>query len=178
MDELTHLLRSAADGDRTALAELIGETQADVYRFCASLVGPRHAEDVTQETFVRAWRSAKGFRGEAKVTTWLLAIARRACADHLERQRRSDKTIEHLQVRPPTADPGGAVDLMELIAGLADERRVPFVLTQLHGLSYAETAEVCGCPVGTVRSRIARARADLVDAYHASDGPAASGRER
>jgi RNA polymerase sigma-70 factor (ECF subfamily) len=61
-------------------------------------------------------------------------------------------------------DPAGSVAMRALVAALERERREAFVLTQVLGLSYAEAADVCACPVGTIRSRVARARADLVDA--------------
>jgi len=69
-------------------------------------------------------------------------------------------------------DPADAVLLIQLLTGLDPQRRAAFVLTQLLGLSYAEAAEVCGCPVGTIRSRVARARADLIDQVR-DDRPAA-----
>ena len=72
------------------------------------------------------------------------------------------------------ADPADAVTLDALLATLTRERREAFVLTQLVGLSYAEVADVCGCPVGTVRSRVARARADLVATYGDDAGRAVS----
>lgn len=63
----------------------------------------------------------------------------------------------------PEPDPAGALSVEALLRGLESDRRLAFVLTQVLGLSYAEAAEVCGCPVGTIRSRVARARADLVE---------------
>jgi RNA polymerase sigma-70 factor, ECF subfamily len=92
-----------------------------------------------------------------------LAIARRTCAQVIRRRvwppvaPVGTTAVDH-QVLP---DPAEAVLLTQLIAGLDPQRRAAFVLTQLLGLSYAEAAEVCGCPVGTIRSRVARARADL-----------------
>ena len=72
-------------------------------------------------------------------------------------------------------DPSGELALSALLAGLGPERREAFVLTQILGLSYGETASICGCELGTVRSRVARARADLVAAL-ADDGDGAVGR--
>ena len=72
-------------------------------------------------------------------------------------------------------DPADAVLLVQLLAGLDPQRRAAFVLTQLLGLSYAEAGEVCGCPVGTIRSRVARARADLTNQLRDSGpGPASA----
>jgi RNA polymerase sigma-70 factor (ECF subfamily) len=174
VDDLTPLLGAAADGDRDALERLVQAAQADVWRFCASLVGRPHADDATQETFVRAWRSARTFRGDASARTWLLAIARRVCYDHRRRDRRHHE-IDERRDSVAVADVGGVVDLDDLVDRLQPDRRTAFVLTQLHGLSYQEAAEVCGCPIGTIRSRVARARADLVDGW-AGDQRAPDGR--
>ena len=168
MDDLTPLLVAAADGDRRALEDLVAGSQADVWRFCAALIGRSLADDATQETFVRAWRSAASFRAEASARTWLLAIARRVCYDQLRRRRRHHR-LDEARPAEPVADPGGAADLHDLVDRLEPDRRAAFVLTQLHGLSYQEAAEVCACPVGTIRSRVARARVDLVGSYRADE---------
>jgi RNA polymerase sigma-70 factor, ECF subfamily len=174
MDDLTRLLRAAQGGDRLALAAFIRRSQAEVWRLCAYLVDRQAADDLTQEVYLRAWTALPGWRGEASARTWLLAIARRACAQAIRRRVRPPIPLvrtaagDH-QVLP---DPAEAVLLSQLIAGLDPHRRAAFVLTQLLGLSYAEAAEVCGCPVGTIRSRAARARADLTDQLRDND-PAA-----
>jgi RNA polymerase sigma-70 factor, ECF subfamily len=103
-----------------------------------------------------------GFRADSSARTWLLSIARRACADAIrtaKRRRRLAARIEPPDVEP---DPAGGVSVERLLEGLDHDRKQAFVLTQVLGLSYAEAAEVCGCPVGTIRSRVARARLDLV----------------
>ena len=174
MDELTRLLRAAQGGDRLALAGFIRGSQAEVWRLCAYLVDRQAADDLTQEVYLRAWTALPGWRGEASARTWLLAIARRTCAQVVRRRLRHVTTPIEMaagdhQVLPDRAE---AVLLTQLIAGLDPQRRAAFVLTQLLGLSYAEAAEVCGCPVGTIRSRVARARADLTNQLH-DDGPTA-----
>jgi RNA polymerase sigma-70 factor (ECF subfamily) len=160
VDERTHLLIAARDGDRDALAELVNGLLPDVWRFCASMVGPADADDATQETFVRVWRSASSFRAESAAMTWVLAIARRACIDLVKRRPRELQPFATVEAADPE-DHAAINALDDLISRLAPERRAAFVLTQVLGLSYEQTAEVCGCPVGTVRSRVARARADL-----------------
>jgi len=165
MDELTRLLRAAQGGDRLALAGFIRGSQAEVWRLCAYLVDRQAADDLTQEVYLRAWTALPGWRGEASARTWLLAIARRTCAQAIRRRLRQVVTSIEMaagdhQVLP---DPADAVLLIQLLAGLDPRRRAAFVVTQLLGLSYAEAAEVCGCPVGTIRSRVARARADLTN---------------
>jgi RNA polymerase sigma-70 factor (ECF subfamily) len=163
MDELTRLLRAAQGGDRLALASFIRGSQAEVGRLCAYLVDRQAADDLTQEVYLRAWTALPGWRGEASARTWLLAIARRTCAQAI--RRRPPIPPVELAAGDHRALPGSeeAILLNQLIAGLDPQRRAAFALTQLLGLTYAEAAQVCGCPVGTIRSRIARARADLTD---------------
>jgi RNA polymerase sigma-70 factor, ECF subfamily len=165
VDELTALALAAGAGDRVALASFVRHTQADVWRFCAHVNGRREADDLTQETYLRAIPALARFEGRSSAKSWLLSIARRTCVDSVRRAVRRRRLGEQLASESvPEAHPSssGAVDLMLLLAGLDDDRRQAFVLTQVLGLSYAETAEACGCPVGTIRSRVARAREDLV----------------
>jgi RNA polymerase sigma-70 factor (ECF subfamily) len=167
VDELTSLARAAGRGDRDALARFVRQTQGDVWRFCAHLVDPAAADDLAQDTYLRAIPALRRFRGDAQVRTWLLAIARRVCAAEIAARSRDRELVTRLALAPmaglgpPPPEPGAqtAVDL--LLATLDADRRAAFVLTQLLGCSYAETAAVCGCPIGTIRSRVARAREDL-----------------
>jgi RNA polymerase sigma-70 factor, ECF subfamily len=170
MDELTRLLRAAQGGDRLALAAFIRRSQAEVWRLCAYLVDRQAADDLTQEVYLRAWTALPGWRGEASARTWLLVIARRTCAHAIRRRSwplipPAETAADDHQILP---DPAEAVMLTQVITGLDPQRRAAFVLTQLLGLSYAEAAEVCGCPVGTIRSRVARARADLTSQLRGS----------
>ena len=160
-DEITSVALRARRGDDAAAAAFVRATQADVWRMCAHLGSPAQADDLTQDTYARAFASLHRFLGRSSARTWLLSIARRVCADSVRAAQRERR----LQVEPavPVADPAGAVAVRALVAGLDAERREAFVLTQVLGLSYAEAADVCSCPVGTIRSRVARARAELVD---------------
>ncbi len=165
-DSATRWALAARDGNALACAAFVRATQADVWRFVAALVDPESADDLTQETYLRAFRALPGYAGRAGVRTWLLGIARRACADHiriLARRRRLDARLA--ADRPTEApDPAGTFGAVDLLRRLATDRRTAFALTQVLGLSYAEAAEVEGVPVGTIRSRVARARAELVGA--------------
>ena len=171
MDELERVAADAARGDPLAAAALVRATQSDVWRLCAALGDRGAADDLTQETYLRAFGSLHRFEGRSSVRTWLLAIARRVCADAVRSRRRrrltlvrDDADLETLMARnrtpADTVAEGAAV--ADLLARLDPDRREAFVLTQLVGLPYAEAAEVVGCPVGTIRSRVARARADLM----------------
>ncbi|MCB1248493.1 MAG: sigma-70 family RNA polymerase sigma factor [Acidimicrobiales bacterium] len=172
MDELTELALAAAAGDRRAFDAFVRATAPEVTRLCAHLGDPRHAEDLTQEVYLRAMRALPGFRAESSARTWLLSIARRTCADHVRRQTRRRRLQARLDEQPmlePSASDDGAHDLEGLVAELPEDFRTAFVLTQVAGLSYAEAAEVVGCPVGTIRSRVARAREGLLSALAAAD---------
>jgi len=170
MDELARTAADAADGDPLAAAALVRETQSDVWRLCAALGDRQSADDLTQETYLRAFGSLHRFEGRSSVRTWLLSIARRVCADAVRSRRRrrvtlvgDDAALESLGPGPGRADrTAEGVAVTDLLARLDADRREAFVLTQLLGLSYAEAAEVAGCPIGTVRSRVARARTDLI----------------
>jgi RNA polymerase sigma-70 factor (ECF subfamily) len=167
-EAVTALALAAARGDERALEAFIKATQHDVWRFVTYLSDAGSADDLTQETFLRAIGAIERFGGRSSARTWLLAIARRVVADH----------IRHAQSRPRTATGAypehlphgdrharGFEDLVEvttMIAGLSTEQREALLLTQLLGLPYADAAAVCGCPVGTIRSRVARARDALL----------------
>ena len=167
MDRLTRLLVDARDGDRLAPGAAIRLSQGEVWRLAAHLAGQAEADDVTQDTFVRAWRALPGFRAESSGRTWLLSIARRACADAVRRQSRRRRLVARLQSETATREAASAPDelhgLGELLACLGPAQREAFVLTQITGCSYAETAELCGVQIGTIRSRVARARVELVE---------------
>ena len=170
MDELAGIAANAAVGDPLAAAALVRATQSDVWRLCAALGDRGSADDLTQETYLRAFAALHRFEGRSAVRTWLLSIARRVCADAVRSRRRRRLTLvrEERDLESLAPAPGGdpiAEDaaVTDLLARLDADRREAFVLTQLLGLPYAEAAEVAGCPVGTIRSRVARARADLVD---------------
>ncbi len=131
------------------------------------------AEEIAQEVFLRAHRSLGEFRGEAKLSTWLYAIASRLCLTRLgsgERRlsRQPEETL--LRLRSQDRGPEGALEQSELeaalhraITELPDERRIVVVLRDLEGLSYEEIASALDLELGTVRSRLHRARLDLKD---------------
>ncbi|MEA3020716.1 MAG: polymerase sigma-70 factor, subfamily [Actinomycetota bacterium] len=167
--DLTSLALAARDGDRVALTAFVRQSQAEVWRVCRRLGDLESADDLTQEVYARAITALPRFRGESSARTWLLSIARHVAADRVRANRRRGRDIAE---PAPDAPDHASLDAVErLIAGLDDDRRAAFVLTQVLGLSYAETAEVCGVPIGTVRSRVARARDELIETMRkAADG--------
>ncbi len=176
MDHLTSLLVRARDGDRTALERFVAETQGDVWTMCRYLGDHRDADDLAQEAYERAIGSLHRYRADGPARGWLLTIVRRVCADHARRsvrRRRLEKTVLHESTTGgavgtahgvlTTPDGTGRIELDALLAGLDADRRSAFVLTQVLGMHYDEAAEILGCPIGTVRSRVSRARRDLVE---------------
>ena len=129
------------------------------------------AEEIAQEVFLRAHRAADDFRGEAKLSTWLYAIASRLCLNHLasgERRRGHEGEETLTRLASGHATPVDQLERSELesalhraIAELPDERRIVVVLRDLEGLSYEEIATALALPLNTVRSRLHRARMDL-----------------
>jgi len=160
--EADALVAGARRGDPRAVEELARTTAPEVWRFLAHLVGIDAADDLTQETYLRAFGALRRFRGDSTVRTWLLSIARRVAADELRRRARRPAGDPLPPEAPGDPDPAGEVGARDLLRRLTPERREAFVLTQIAGLGYAEVAVLCGCPIGTVRSRVARARDDLV----------------
>jgi RNA polymerase sigma-70 factor (ECF subfamily) len=167
-DSTTALALEAGAGSPAAQSAFVRATQSEVWRFTAALVDPGAADDLTQETYLRAFKALPGFEGRSSARTWLLGIARRTCADHLRavvRRRRLDARLASEACTDlPVPDPAHRLSTADLLAGLSEERRTAFVLTQVLGLSYAEAAAVEDVPVGTIRSRVARARDELVTA--------------
>lgn len=163
--DLNALAAAAREGDDVAVAALVRHTHDDVRKLCAALGSFGEVDDLIQETYLKAFRSLTSFRGDAPFRAWLLTIARRTCADHVRRRQRDRRLIE--QVRASTPDDRGPVreHTEELLHLLDPERRDAFVLTQLLDLSYEEAATILECPIGTIRSRVSRARADLLAAH-------------
>jgi RNA polymerase sigma-70 factor (ECF subfamily) len=162
-DEATRWALKAQAGDPLACSAFIRATQAEVWRFCASLVDSAAADDLTQETYLRALKALSAFEGRSSVRTWLFGIARRTCADHLRATVRRRALLRRVApVEDSTADASEAVGAAELLRRLSPTHREAFVLTQVLGLSYQEAAESLGVPIGTIRSRVARARASLI----------------
>jgi RNA polymerase sigma-70 factor, ECF subfamily len=167
VDPLTRLALVAASGDASACDAVVRAAYLDVWRLCATLVDRQSADDLAQESFARAVRALPRFRADSSARTWFLAIARHTCMDELRlrhRRRRSDASRAVMRSDRELVAPDASETSMveDLIGRLDPDRRAAFLLTQHMDLSYEEAAAVCECPVGTIRSRVARARADLI----------------
>ncbi|BBC35414.1 hypothetical protein SGFS_067080 [Streptomyces graminofaciens] len=178
---ITEWALAARGGDPAAVERFVGALHRDVQRFVAHLCAdPQAVDDLAQDTFLRALGSLHRFEGRCSARTWLLSIARRAVTDSFRhaasRPRLSDVPDWRLAVErsQPHGLPGfdDGIALADLLGALPGERREAFVLTQVLGLSYEDVARLTGCPVGTIRSRVARARATLLESVREAEGEA------
>ncbi len=178
MDELA-LIAAARDGDVTAFNRLVVQYQGLVYNLAYRLIAdPDAAADATQEAFISAYRALRSFRG-GSFKSWLLRIVTNACYDELRRRKRRpassldeleglDETVDTPALTAPTEGPEARAIRRELHALIQDglltlpeDQRTVLVLCDVQGLSYEEVTEVMRCNLGTVKSRLSRARAKL-----------------
>jgi len=173
------LCQRVAAGDERAFEVLVDRYQHRVFGFCARMLGDRaEAEDIAQDVFVTLYKSAGNFRGDAAFSTWLFRVAKNQTLNrikYLERRGRSarrrdiegDERVarleDHETVRPDdaVADRQQAAMVQEAINELAEEHRAVVVLRDMEDLSYDEISDITGLPLGTVKSRIHRARSAL-----------------
>src|SRR5215467_461809 len=164
------LVARSIGGDASSFNELIQRWERPIYALAYRQIGREEdARDVCQETFLRAYRALNGFRGQAKFSSWLYRIALNLCRDWLRRERRA-----------PIVQPPEDVDLMDLAAArepsetiedrvarkdmsraveramarLPEEQRTAIVLKEYHGLTFQEIADLVGCPLSTVKTRL------------------------
>lgn len=180
MDEKAFIL-AAQKGDVFAFNQLVRHYQTLVYRTAFRVLGEAaSAEDATQDAFVSAFKHIRGYRG-GSFKAWLLRIVTNACYDQLRvKQRRPTASLDALLIDPD--DPAPGVDraasespqefaerqelgdaIQRGLAMLPTDQRVALVLTDIEGFSYDEVAEATGTNLGTVKSRLSRARAALRD---------------
>lgn len=174
------LVNRSKNGDIDAFEELVTRYERKVFTIAYRLMGNYDdASDLTQEAFLRAFQAIKNFRGEASFLTWMCRIATNVCRDELRKRYRVqieslDETITlydgEIAKQIPASDPGPA-DLYErkelqdsiqkMINTLSPDFRLALVLRDIQGLSYEEIAQQLDCSLGTVKSRINRARNHL-----------------
>lgn len=174
---ITASVERARRGDQAAFADLARQFHAAVWRFLLKWVrSPHDAEELAQETFVLAWRNLARFRNESAFSTWLLGIALNLARNHHNRSpaRREvelpdDDVLESLL--PQQDDPAELLErkqrltaLDRAIGELSPELRETLILVRLEGLSLEEAAAMLAVPLGTVKSRLSRARERLTDA--------------
>ena len=183
-DPDSHLVERAQAGDARAFEALVRRYERWVFTLALRMVGDRgEAEDVAQDVFLKAYAGLPGFRGSSRFSTWLYAIASHHCLNHLASRAR--RPVPESSLRPPGSDaddPPGPIErfadeapradvllerqetarqVQEAMLGLTEDHRLVLVLREIQGLSYEEIAEALGAEVGTVRSRLHRARMAL-----------------
>lgn len=169
------LARKAQAGDLQAFEELVRAYRNDVFALSYHFVRNREeAWDISQEVFIKAFRSLKHFRGEASFKSWLLRITANQCKDQLKKRRLDTVSFEEaIQTDAPGAELGPArqseahelgAAIEKAVASLPVKHRTAFILREMEGLSYQEMAEAMDCNLGTVMSRLHHARKKLQEA--------------
>lgn len=185
-DDDRALVARANDGDRRALDTLLRTHYDRIYAVCRRITGSdADAADAAQEALIKIVRSLPGFDGRSAFSTWAYRIATNTSLDELRRRRRRPAVVDRvdddgrdIELVDPDAGPRveAVADRMAIDAALAqvpETFRVPLVLRDVGDLDYAEIADALDVPVGTVKSRIARGRAALVELLAAGNrGPA------
>ena len=164
------LVARSISGDNESFDELILRWERPIYALAYRTIGREEdARDVCQETFLRAFRALPRFRGQAKFSSWLYRIALNLCRDWLRRERRTPvvQPPEELDVMELAAVAGPSESIEDLVARkdviraveramalLPEEQRLAIVLKEYHGLTFQEIADLVGCPLSTVKTRL------------------------
>ncbi len=179
--EMVTLVERARAGEKQAFSELVNAFADRIHAYLYNMVGDRElAEDLTQETFVRAWQALSSFRGGAAFGTWLYRIATNLAIDAMRRRKREgpqqslDEPVEgedsemERQLADPARGPDEVVEARELqaavreaIGELSPKLRAVLLMYDFEGMSYEEIAQALGVPMGTVKSRLFNARQQL-----------------
>ncbi len=182
------LVRRIRLGEREAFGELVRRYQDGIYTLCLRWLGDSAvAEEIAQDTFVAAYRAMDRFRGEAKLSTWLYSIAINRCKNRLDHDKRRarerhesldvdpDRVRELTSKGPKTDSRTHRSEAMRLLQAALDELEAPFrtvvVLRDIQDMAYEEIAALLDLPIGTVKSRIHRARLDLARLLAGKIGP-------
>lgn len=182
-EERALFLRFREQGDASAFDELVRRTEARVRAVALAILrDPAAAEDVAQEAFLRAWRRASSWRGQGAVAAWLCRIAVRCAHDHIRKAARRRRLAE-LLLRGSPPDPEGLdagdhaeairnrTELESALRNLPPSEREALILKEVAGMTYREIAGLAGLPLGTVQSRIHRARRRLAAALSSDRSP-------
>ena len=164
------LVARSIRGDADSFNELILRWERPIYALAYRTIGREEdARDVCQETFLRAFRALPGFRGQAKFSSWLYRIALNLCRDWIRRERRAPTALASSDVDlmelAATAEPSESIEdvvvrkdlaraVERAMASLPEEQRTAIVLKEYHGLTFQEIADVVGCPLSTVKTRL------------------------
>ena len=167
-DEMRALIQQCLAGDQTAMLALVDCYQGQVFGLCYRMLGQRQdAEDMAQETFVRALRNLSQWDSTREFLPWLLAIAGNRCRSCLSRRMRRPPSTSQVEELPNRESDSGssnhlAEEVHRALRRLRDEYRQAFLLFHEQELSYAEIGAAMGCPLGTVKTWVHRARRELI----------------
>lgn len=166
IDDVTLIARVVEKNDQRAFAELVKRYQSQLRYSLRQLTGWDHAlaDDLAQETFIKAYRSLRQFRGDAKFFTWLYRIAYNNFAAHMRSRKPEEQLDENAMesladAREPESDLHR--DLARAMLALSPDQRMALHLHMQRELSHQEVADVMQCPLGTVKSHILRGREKL-----------------
>ena len=164
------LVARSRGGDVDSFNQLILRWERPIYALAYRVIGREEdARDVCQDTFLRAFRALPVFKGEAKFSSWIYRIALNLCRDWIRRQRRTPvvqmpedaEAVERMAVRDPVESIEDLVARKELsavvaeaMAVLPEEQRTAIILKEYHGMTFQEIAELQGCPLSTVKTRL------------------------
>jgi RNA polymerase sigma-70 factor, ECF subfamily len=164
------LVARSMDGDVDSFNQLVLRWERPIYALAYRVIGrDEDARDVAQETFLRAFRALPGFKGQAKFSSWLYRIALNLCRDWIRRKKRTPVVDmpEGVDVAELAAEQGPVESIEDLVARqemsrivaegmklLPDEQRTAIVLKEYHGLTFQEIANLQGCPLSTVKTRL------------------------
>jgi RNA polymerase sigma-70 factor (ECF subfamily) len=164
------LVARSIGGDQESFNQLVIRWERPIYALAYRVIGREEdARDVCQETFLRAYRSINGFRGQAKFSSWLYRIALNLCRDWIRRERRSPtvQAPEGVDVIEMAAEQGPVESIEDLVSrrdvgrhvavamqALSDDQRTAIILKEYQGLTFQEIADLLGCPLSTVKTRL------------------------
>lgn len=188
------LVARSAAGDLESFNQLVLRWERPIYALAYRVIGREEdARDVCQDTFLRAYRSINGFRGQAKFSSWLYRIALNLCRDWIRRQRRTPvvQAPEGVDLIEMAGERGPVESVEDLVArrdlgaivqramrALTDDQREAIVLKEYHGLTFQEIAELQGCPLSTVKTRLYQGLSVLHRHLEASGMTRDAGRSR
>ena len=164
------LVARSRSGDVESFNQLITRWERPIYALAYRVIGQEEdARDVVQETFLRAFRGIGAFKGQAKFSSWLYRIALNLCRDWIRRKRRSPIALvpEDMELEDLAADTGPSESVEDLVARrelssvvetamakLPEEQRTAIILKEYHGMTFQEIADLQGCPLSTVKTRL------------------------
>lgn len=157
---------------KTELAELIPHLRAFARSLCGNATA---ADDLAQEAMLKAWKARESYQSGTNLKAWTFTILRNLFYSEKRRSWRRQQLDPEVAEATLVAndDPSSALDLLALRTGLTvlpEDQREALILVGAGGLSYEETAEICGCAVGTIKSRVSRARKALAEIIEQTDG--------